>query len=99
MLRDHPDRLNEFRDDLQRDLTVMFAYIEELESPIDRPEVKDELEAQDDASFTSMVNKYHGVVTDADIGNLRREASAIRRQGQAAELFRTLRHTKEEGAA
>lgn len=99
MLRDHPDRIKEFRDDLHRDLTVMFAYVEELESPIDRPELNDELEAQDDASFNYMVSKYHGVVTDIDIGNLRREASAIRQHGRSAELLRELRNTKEEDVA
>lgn len=99
MLRDHPDRLEEFRADLQRDLTVMFAYIEELESPIERPSVTDELESRDDASFNALTTKYHGMVSDIDIGALRREASAIRHSGTSAELLRELLNTKKEDVA
>lgn len=90
LARDRPDLLDEFRQDICRDLQIFFAYIKELENPVDRPEIKDELEAQDDFSFNSTLAKYRGMIRDTDLGNLRREASAIRREGDLSKLLQQL---------
>lgn len=99
LARDHLDLLDGFRQDICHDLQIFFAYIEELENPVDRPDIKDELEAQDDFSFNSTLEKYRGMIRDTDLGNLRREASAIRREGNLKELLQQLCHKPQEEVA
>ena len=97
LARDDPDIITEFKSDLRDDLRIFLAYIEELESPIDRPGVKDELEAQDDVSFKHLLSKYRGVIRDIELGNLRREAAAICRDGLTGELLSQLCNDRKDG--
>ncbi len=97
LVRNDPGLLTELKQDIRADLKSFFNYIDELENPVDRPDVKDVLEAQDDQSFNAILNKYHGVIRDTELGSLRREASAIRREGLLDELYRSLlREPKQE---
>lgn len=99
LARDNPGLLAQLKQDIRADLKIFFSYIDELENPVDRPEVKDELEAQDDQSFSAVLSKYQGMIRDTELGNLRREASAIRCEGFLAELYRSLQPEPEEGVA
>lgn len=97
LVRDDLGLLSGLKQDIRADLKSFFRYIDELENPVDRPDVKDVLEAQDDQSFNATLNKYRDVIRDTDLGNLRREASAIRREGLLDELYRSLlREPKQE---
>lgn len=87
LTRENPAQFDEFRRDIAQDLRSFLAYIEELENPINRPEVESRLEALDDASFNAILNKYPRIVRNTDLGNIRREASALHREGVITELF------------
>lgn len=99
LMRGHPGRVDEFKADICGDIQIFLAYIEELEREDDRPNTKNELEAKDDASFDTVLNKYRGIIRDTDLGNLRRQASSLRRTGQVDALMKLLCPGSEEDVA